>query len=454
MGGIRVNLWIPARETIMQAVPLLLMAVAVFFFLASGYETLGVYVCIVSLLFQWTHIPSAARWRWIASALIPISLVAVTPLLDNSAIAIHLRELATELVVFGAAYTTITHARRMPIRYILYALALPLALHLAVFVAMIPHHFISHTDWPWLVRFEALRSSAKIGPKNLGQALALLIPLSCYTMLSNKHTYERRLARTCFVLACLCIALIDSRAACLCLAVGAMLAMVVHRRMVCRCHARTQSPEAAKRLRKYKQFVAPIAIACVLIAAVVGWHRLSTLDQTLNAAWHYEQYTAWITPDTLVKEFYLNGSPSIDASIYLRSSWIRFGVMVIAEHPFGIGSAFDPLEKALRLYYPDLAARHPVYDDFHSSIIDAGVNYGIPGILFQLLLLALPLCVIMRRARISNAPAYLPLLACLWGIWITRIVIDGINPSLWFTGWVYGGVVLALLQMDRMGDNH
>lgn len=433
-----------------------LLALSIFFFLAPGYEKLAICFSFLALILKssdlvvWCN-PSKKKHLLMATAL---TCCLASFCVDDITLKRHLLEFTFGITVASAVYYTYGQSD-IPIRYIFAGIALPLVMHLLFFLPIIPSHLIN-TEAPFLARFESLRASAQIGTKLLSQALALLIPILYHLLCIVENKYEKFIARFLFSVACLCFALLDSRAGYASMLVGVILGYYAKRIML-RQSAHSESYDRLLcRARQVRRFVLILAVLCATVALAVGWHRLKRIDAAVQAAMTPNKYTSWITPQTWVQEFCPSAIEEckVENSAYLRLSWIIFGTKAIAGHPWRILPTSAPLEYELSQEYPELAKKSPIYTDSHSGVIDAGLNYGVFGSLGFLFMLFCPLYWLFKCTRISRAPDYLPLLFMLWGIIVTRSIIDGVGANLWYIAWAYAGLVIALMSDRRRDTRH
>lgn len=444
------------NNAIIAALPMGFVALSVFFFLAPGYEKLAVVCSFAGLVLRFCDVrafKALMRAPYVFVGAIGIYAFA-SVFVEVNALKQHLLEFAFGITVATTSYYAYAQPD-MPIRYMFAAIALPLLMHLLFFIPIIPIHII-HANVPIIIRFESLRISAQIGIKLLSHALSLLIPILYYLLCIVENKYERLLVRTIFPLACVCLALLDSRAAYISIFVGIMMGFYVKQVMLKQSEHSESYDRLIYRAKQIRRFVLVLVALCIAVAVAVGWHRLNRIDATLHAAVDRDYYTSWITPQTWVQEFCPSnaGECRVDNSAYLRLSWILFGGQAIVNHPWRISPASAPLERALAQEYPILAENSPIYTDSHSGLIDAGLNYGVLGVVGFLCMLLIPLYRLLAIARLGKAPDYVPLLVVLWGIIVTRSIIDGVGTNLWYVAWAFGGIAAALMTDRRQGPRH
>lgn len=122
---------------------------------------------------------------------------------------------------------------------------------------------------------------------------------------------------------------------------------------------------------------AALMLVSVIVVAVAGtkpgasWQRVvATIPAALDTAGN----RAWLAPDP-DKPVLVDGKP-VDFSAYVRIAWLKEGLAIVSEHPFGVGYGRDVFGHAISAKY-GVSFRH----HSHSGVIDLAVGVGVPGVL-------------------------------------------------------------------------
>ena len=164
---------------------------------------------------------------------------------------------------------------------------------------------------------------------------------------------------------------------------------------------------------------------CALLAGSIAWgnlkqdRRWGNFVDTVHFAWNDTQRSPWLHfPQEGVPRM-ANGQHA-EESVYLRVSWFRAGLELIAEAPLGVGYDRNAFGQALR------QTEETRIGHSHSGMIDLGVGTGLPG-----LALWLGFCLTLTRAglqgywRAKDLPGLA--LAVLVVGFIGRMCLDSIN---------------------------
>lgn len=145
---------------------------------------------------------------------------------------------------------------------------------------------------------------------------------------------------------------------------------------------------------------------------------LNNLIDTVPIAWDTEHYKAWqqADPSSLPE---LPSGETVDVSVYLRIAWLKEGLLLVRDHPFGIGFDRNAFGHGLKAKY-GRGVGHS-----HSGLLDMAIGLGIPGALLWLGFFASLAAIAWRRHRASGnfAAILLPLLLLDYGV---RMVLDSV----------------------------
>ena len=163
----------------------------------------------------------------------------------------------------------------------------------------------------------------------------------------------------------------------------------------------------------------------VLLIGLLAWanyqmdERWQRFEETARIAWQGTQHDAWLDPDSASLPVLKSGQP-VEASAYLRISWIRAGLDLIAEYPWGVGYGRNAFGHALRKT-TETGLGHA-----HSGIVDWTLGVGLPGLLLWLGFFSWLLWQGMRRYFVRRDPAGL-ILTFVVGGFLGRMLLDSIN---------------------------
>lgn len=170
--------------------------------------------------------------------------------------------------------------------------------------------------------------------------------------------------------------------------------------------------------------IAFVGGAVALIGAL-GWAsyqldpRWRTFEETAQLAWQGEENNVWLHPDGAVMPNLKSGQP-VEASAYFRIAWIRAGLDLIADHPWGVGYGRNAFGHALR------KTTETRLGHAHSGLIDWTIGVGVPGLLLWLGFLSWLIWLGLRRYFIGRDPAGL-ILTFVVGGFFGRMLLDSIN---------------------------
>lgn len=122
-------------------------------------------------------------------------------------------------------------------------------------------------------------------------------------------------------------------------------------------------------------------------ATLRGPTSLKNIIDTLPVAWDTERNKAWQDEKKYGLPKLANGE-SVDSTAYMRIAWLKQGLLLVADHPFGIGFGRNAYGHGMKAKYGEGAGHS------HSGLLDLTIGIGIPGsvlwlaFLFSLWLLA------------------------------------------------------------------
>lgn len=164
--------------------------------------------------------------------------------------------------------------------------------------------------------------------------------------------------------------------------------------------------------------------AIALIGAL-GWGnfqldpRWERFEETALLAWQSGKSDVWLHPDGAVMPSLQSGE-SVEPSAYFRIAWIRAGLDLIAEHPWGVGYGRNAFGHALR------ETTETRLGHAHSGLVDWTIGVGVPGLILWLGFLSWLVWLGIRRYFVHRDPAGL-ILTFVVGGFFGRMLLDSIN---------------------------
>ncbi len=154
-------------------------------------------------------------------------------------------------------------------------------------------------------------------------------------------------------------------------------------------------------------------------ATLRGPTSLKNIIDTIPVAWDTEHNKAWQDEKKYGLPTLADGE-SVDTTAYMRIAWLKQGLLLVADHPFGIGFGRNAYGHGMKAKYGEGAGHS------HSGLLDLTIGIGIPGsflwlaFLFSLWLLA------WRYYRLA-APNYAAVLLMLLLVdFGARMLVDSV----------------------------
>lgn len=182
--------------------------------------------------------------------------------------------------------------------------------------------------------------------------------------------------------------------------------------------------ERRDRLNKLAIFASVVAMFVIALGGlglVVTARQSSSLNElidTIPIAWDTEHYKAWQEENSENWPKLPNGQ-AVDISLYLRIAWLKEGLLLVREHPFGIGFGRNAFGHGLKAKYGKGSGHS------HSGLLDMAIGLGIPGALLWLGFFASLAAIAWRRHRASGNYAAILLLLLLLDYGV-RMVLDSV----------------------------
>jgi hypothetical protein len=159
-----------------------------------------------------------------------------------------------------------------------------------------------------------------------------------------------------------------------------------------------------------------------LAGALVGLKadpRWSTLVATAPVAWDTEHNREWLLGERNETILPVTAAGrKVEPSAYYRIAYLKEGVELIFEHPWGTGLGRDAFRRTIHAKYGTAGMSHA-----HNGFLDLGVSVGIPGIVLWIGFLA-ALVVFAARARDVAGSGLATAMALVVGAFAARTLLD------------------------------
>ncbi|MHB8743074.1 MAG: O-antigen ligase family protein [Sulfuricaulis sp.] len=126
--------------------------------------------------------------------------------------------------------------------------------------------------------------------------------------------------------------------------------------------------------------IAMIVVALGGVALVASARQSSSLAgliDTVPIAWDTKHHKVWrdVAQNSWPK---LPNGTTVDVSVYERIAWLKEGLLLVRDHPLGIGFGRDAFGHGLQAKYGEGSGHS------HSGLLDMAIGLGIPGALLWL----------------------------------------------------------------------
>jgi O-antigen ligase len=155
-----------------------------------------------------------------------------------------------------------------------------------------------------------------------------------------------------------------------------------------------------------------------LAVAIKGHTDLEKLIETAPIAWDTEHHQGWLNEKKYGLPLLSTGE-AVDPSAYQRIAWLKQGLLMIGEHPFGIGFGRNAYGHGLKAKYGEGAGHS------HSGLLDLAIGTGIPGTLLWLGFFVSLMRLAWKHARAAHGYAATLLLFVLLDFGL-RMVVDSV----------------------------
>lgn len=169
-----------------------------------------------------------------------------------------------------------------------------------------------------------------------------------------------------------------------------------------------------------------------------------TID-TVVMAWDTGSHRHWLNDKKYPMPSLPDGQP-IDISAYQRVAWFKEGLVLVGEHPFGIGFGRIALVKGLEAKYGE--SQRGIFT--HSGVLDFAIGAGVPAALMWVVFVWLLLRLAWRRFRDHESYAALALFFVVLDFG-SRMFIDHILREQMFQQFMLLAGVLAGIVVSERG---
>ena len=166
------------------------------------------------------------------------------------------------------------------------------------------------------------------------------------------------------------------------------------------------------RLRKTGFVAGAAALAVItlgglgLAVAIKGGSDLKKLIETAPIAWDTEHHQGWLDEKKYGLPLLSTGE-TVDPSAYQRIAWLKQGLLIIGEHPLGIGFGRNAYGHGLKAKYGEGRGHS------HSGLLDLAIGTGVPGTLLWLGFFVSLMRLAWKRARATHSHAAILLMLLL-----------------------------------------
>jgi O-antigen ligase len=182
--------------------------------------------------------------------------------------------------------------------------------------------------------------------------------------------------------------------------------------------------EQRKRLKK-TAIIGGIATMFMVVIAGLGLvvaarqsSSLNNLVATVSIGWDTENSKAWQNDgrDGWPK---LPSGETVDSSAYLRIAWLKEGLILFKEHPYGIGFGRNAFGHGLKAKYGKGGGHS------HSGLLDFAIGTGVPGTLLWLGFFVSLMRLAWKRSRAAHSPVAILLMLLLLDFG-ARVFLDSV----------------------------
>ncbi len=188
-----------------------------------------------------------------------------------------------------------------------------------------------------------------------------------------------------------------------------------------------------------------VLVGVGLVATARESSSLGNLMATVPIAWDTEHNKAWQDPNRYDWPKLSNGE-TVDTSMYQRIAWLKEGLMLVREHPLGVGYGRNAYGHGMKLKYG------AGYGHSHSGLLDIMIGIGIPGGMLWIAFIASLVFLSYKRAWTSQnyAAVLLFLLLLDYG---ARTLLDSIQRDHMLQQFMFLAGLAAVMMATQVKAN-
>lgn len=192
-----------------------------------------------------------------------------------------------------------------------------------------------------------------------------------------------------------------------------------------------------------------------LIVALGAWHswrtdpRWDSLRETIPLALDTQGNKAWLVWEKYPPPRLASGE-AVAHSDYTRIAWLKEGMLLVKEHPFGMGFERGAFGRGLQAKYGEGLGQHS-----HSGMLDLAIGAGIPGVLLWVAFLAV-LWWQGYKAWVTRRDYSGALLVFLVSDFFTRSLVDSIVRDYMLLQFLFlvGTLFVVMTRAEGLHDAH
>jgi O-antigen ligase len=201
--------------------------------------------------------------------------------------------------------------------------------------------------------------------------------------------------------------------------------------------------------RNQRQWRSIAVASCLFVVLVISlFHATAskrgiTWDQmmdTLPVALDTQGHKNWLNIRKYGLPMLSNGK-AVEESTYLRVAWLKEGLLLVVEHPLGIGFDRNAFGRGLQLKYGEGRGHS------HSGLLDIAIGTGVPGVVLWMVFLGSLAWLGWRRFLDTGSYAGLALLFVILDF-STRLLLDSVTKDHMLQQFV---LVAGLLAVQAAG---
>lgn len=188
-------------------------------------------------------------------------------------------------------------------------------------------------------------------------------------------------------------------------------------------------------------------ISAFVYLSIKADHKWDNVKQTIPIALDTQNNKAWLDLSKYPLPKLQNGE-QVERSAYLRIAWIKEGIALVKEHPFGIGFGRNAFGHGIKKKYgEESAAAHS-----HSGLLDMAVGAGIPGLVLWVGFLMCMMAASLKHFKVHKSGTalllFLLIISFIWRMSVDSIIRDHMLQQFMFLA----GLLYMLTQGEARAD--